>query len=89
MSWYKIHLTQDQISSHNVLDIIFEFVSAKSKAGHPPNFTLFQSTEVDGVTSHIFFLPPESILYCPEILKRYNAVPSDAPDFSTVERVEQ
>lgn len=79
MSWYKIHLTNDQLADKASLDITFRFATDKSRAGHQPGFAIFELAQKD-VTSETLFLPPQAAIYCRDLLTAYSATPCDKPD---------
>jgi hypothetical protein len=85
MPWQKITLTQDQIIDRAGIDIFFRFAEARSRAGHPEGFALFESKEHSGVTSGVFFLPPSTVNYLADVLADYNATSCEIPASDSVE----
>jgi hypothetical protein len=79
-SWYKIHLTHDQLAENAYRNIHGRFAIDKVRAGRQQGFALFDSAKEDGVRSQTLFLPPLAGQYCRELLADYSATRCDKPD---------
>ena len=99
-TWYRIHLTQDQVGQGAGKNFCLQFADCQIHANAPKGLVLFEekrrdylfdssdtSDEVD--LSETYFLSPSAVLHCSQLLERYSAEPCDKPDPSNIKAVDR
>jgi hypothetical protein len=78
MSWYKFTLTSDQVANYENVSLVSNF---------PIGLPLFREVSERRSGPETYYLPPDAVPYCDDLIARYNGVPCDKPDRSRVEIV--
>ena len=83
MNWYKIVLSQEQVSRGELNALEKEFTEVFLMANTPPGLSLFNVYgETDPPITH--FLPPSAKEYCPEFLEKFPTEECLPPERSVI-----